>query len=413
MNAIYLECKMGAAGDMLMSALLELLEDPSPFMETMNALGIPGVSLLREESRKCGIRGTHLRVLIDGKEEHSHDVLEHHKPVMSLEDLQQKSSPRPKGAKEIQECLKNLPLPGKVRQDALAVFSSILEAESQVHGQIVEEFHLHVIGSWDAVVDVVGVCYLMYLLGPTAVKASPVHVGSGWVRCAHGTVPVPAPATAYLLRGVPSYSENVKGELCTPTGAALLRYFVQEFGPMPLGRIQAAGYGMGSKDFSRANCLRAFAYEPETGENDQIAELSCNLDDMTPEQIGRAVEILLEEGAFDAFTSPIYMKKNRPAVLLTCLCAYEKREKYASLLLTHTTSLGVRVKPCGRFILQKELRTVNTSYGPVRVKFSRGYGTEKYKPEYDDLCAIARREGLPLALLTRKIIAELESQKLI
>jgi uncharacterized protein (TIGR00299 family) protein len=236
----------------------------------------------------------------------------------------------------------------------------------------------------------------MHMLGPEQVLASPVHVGSGMVRCAHGLVPVPAPATALLLEGIPAYGGNIRSELCTPTGAALLRHFVRQFGPMPVLTLEKTGYGMGSKDFEAANCVRALWGETRDGA-DQVLELRCNLDDMSPEALGFAQERLWEAGALDVYTAALGMKKNRPGTLLVTLCRLADREKLLRVLFRHTTTLGVREVRCERSTLTRRMETAETEYGPVRVKVSEGWGVLRRKAEYEDLAKIAREKGLSIA----------------
>ena len=250
--------------------------------------------------------------------------------------------------------------------------------------------------SLDAVADVVGACLLVHMLAPDEILASPVHVGSGQVRCAHGVLPVPAPATAYLLRGVPLYGGSVRGELCTPTGAALLTQFASEFGPMPLMRVEAVGYGMGKKDFEAANCVRAMLGAAEDAP-EAVLELQCNLDDMTAEAVGFAMERLLDAGALDVWTTPIGMKKSRPAVLLSVLCRESDREKVLPVLFRHTTTLGVREQRLRRHTLTRGISVCETPHGPVRVKTVEGFGVHRSKPEYEDLAQIARETGCSLA----------------
>ena len=254
----------------------------------------------------------------------------------------------------------------------------------------------HEVGSLDAVADVAGVCLLVHMLGVERIVASPVHVGSGQVRCAHGILPVPAPATAHILRDVPIYGGAIRGELCTPTGAALLKHFVTEFGSMPVMKVEKIGYGMGNKEFEAANCVRALLGETAGG-RDEVAELCCNLDDMTAEAIGFAQEELLAAGALDVYTTPIGMKKGRPAVLLSCMCRMEDRERLLGLLFRHTTTLGVRENVCRRYTLERGERTVDTPHGPVRLKTASGWGVVRSKPEYEDVARIARGQGISLA----------------
>ena len=251
----------------------------------------------------------------------------------------------------------------------------------------------------DAIADVTAVCYLMDKLKADKVVASPVHVGSGTVKCAHGLLPVPAPATANILTGIPIYGGAIKGELCTPTGAALLKHFVEKFGDMPAMAVSKIGYGMGKKDFEAPNCVRAMLGESED-QAERILELSCNLDDMTGEAIGFAMEVLLEAGALDVFTTAIGMKKSRPGIMLTILCPGEDKEKLLPLIFKHTTTLGIREKVCNRYTLTRRTDIVQTPYGPVRKKIATGYGVERSKYEYEDLAKLARENGLPLKDVT-------------
>ena len=377
MRTIYLDCGMGAAGDMLTAALLELMPNQDAFVEELNGLGIPGIRFTAEKCEKCGIFGTHMKVTVLGEEEDDHH---HHHGHLA----------------DIRGIVSGLPLPTTVKLDILAVYEEIAQAESHVHGVPVEHIHFHEVGTMDAIADVTAVCLLLHRLAPDKIIASPVHVGSGQVRCAHGILPVPAPATAYLLRGIPIYGGSIDGELCTPTGAALLKHFATEFGQMPVMKVQAIGYGMGRKDFPRANCVRALLGETEAP-IDAIVELRCNVDDMTGEAIGFALEQLLGSGALDAFTVPVGMKKSRPGVLITVLCREEKKEAMVHLLLKHTTTLGVREFPCRRYALSRTMEVVNTPFGPVRKKVSSGYGVRREKLEYDDLAKIAKEQHISLA----------------
>ena len=317
MKTLYLECNMGAAGDMLTAALLELTGDKQAFLDRMNALGLPGVRVDAEPSVKCGITGTHMHVTIDGAEEepgddghhshehehhddhdHPHDH-DHHNHEHDHEHHHDHGYPHDHdhghhhhaSVKDIDGIIGGLDVSEKVKADARAVYALIADAESRVHGRPVTEIHFHEVGTMDAVADVVGVCLLMEALAPEQVIVSPVHTGSGQVRCAHGILPVPAPATALILEGIPSYGGQVKGELCTPTGAALLKHFADRFGNRPVMAVEAVGYGMGKKDFDQANCVRAFLGESE-GVKETVTKLECNLDDMTGEDLGFAEEQL-------------------------------------------------------------------------------------------------------------------------
>ena len=293
-------------------------------------------------------------------------------------------------------------LSAKVQSDIRAVYNLIAEAESHVHGRPVTEIHFHEVGTMDAVADVTAVCMLMEELSPDEVIVSPVHVGSGQVKCAHGILPVPAPATAYILRDIPIYGGSIRGELCTPTGAALLRHFATRFGDMPVMRMQAIGYGMGKKDFPRANCVRAMLGET-ADKTDIVLELSCNVDDMTAEAIGFATERLFEGGAYEVYTVPINMKKSRPGTLLRVMCAEADEEKIVGLLFKHTSTIGVRKTVTHRYILDRRIETVRTPYGEVRRKVSSGYGTTRIKYEYEDLARIAKERDISLDEVRRYV----------
>lgn len=385
MKTLYLDCGMGAAGDMLAAALMELLPDPDAFLQELNALGIPEVSFARETSVKCGITGTHFRVSVSGTEEdehlhsQSHTHSHHHHSSMT----------------DIRSIVSKLPIPTMVKLDILSVYHEIAKAESHVHGVAVDQIHFHEVGSMDAIADITAVCLLMNRLEPDTVVASPIHVGIGTVRCAHGILPVPSPATAEILRDIPIYGGNIRGELCTPTGAALLKHFVNQFTDMPPMRVRAVGYGMGKKDFERANCVRAMLGETQETSS-AVLELSCNVDDMTGEAIGFALEQFLENGALDAFTLPIGMKKSRPGVLITLLCRESEKEKFAALMFRHTTTLGIREKACKRYTLERKMEDVTTPYGTVRRKVSTGYGVTRTKYEYEDLAKAAKSNGMSL-----------------
>ncbi len=389
MKILYLDCGMGAAGDMLTGALMELLPDPGAFLEELNGLGIPKVRFWVDNGEKCGIEGTQVTVTVgDITEEEEHCHHHHHSSM-----------------KDIGGILAALPVSDRVKGDAMAVYDLIAQAESAVHGVPVREIHFHEVGAMDAVADIVAVCLLMERLAPDRVIASPVHVGSGQVRCAHGILPVPAPATAEILKDVPIYGGQIRGELCTPTGAALLKYFVDEFGPMPALRPEAIGYGMGKKDFPAANCVRAILGSAGE-EGERVLELACNIDDMTGEELGFALEALLEAGALEAFTTPAGMKKSRPGQLLTVLCREQDREKIVKALFQYTTTLGIREHICRRHTLSRSFTTVETPYGPVTRKDSQGFGVQRSKYEYEDLARIAKETGLSLEQVRQRLPEE-------
>ena len=319
MKIIYLDLSMGAAGDMLTAALLELHPSPSTVLDSLNRVFSGKAVLSATKEQKSGITGTHVTVTIGGEiesDEHSHDHGHQHScdHVHSHEHGHHHTS-----LAEVRAFISSLELPETVIRDSLAVYDLIAGAEAKVHGHPMENIHFHEVGTLDAMADVVSVCFLLNELGAGQIIASPVHVGSGTVHCAHGELPVPAPATQELLKGIPIYSADIQGELCTPTGAALLKHFVTRFGPMSLMQVSGIGYGLGTKEFPRFNGLRALLGETEESASEQVLELACNLDDMTGEELAFAQERLFNAGALDVFFTSIGMKKNRPAVILSCI----------------------------------------------------------------------------------------------
>ena len=398
MRTLYIDCAMGAAGDMLTAALLELTDDPSAVVRKLNTLDIPGVEFIAEPSVKCGVGGTHMTVQVGGHTEgehhhhhHDHDHEHGHHHHSSMQD--------------IAHIINDLNASDTVKSDVMAVYTRIAEAESHVHGVPVTDIHFHEVGTMDAVADITAVCVLLEMLAPDRIVVSPIHVGSGQVRCAHGILPVPAPATAHILRGVPMYGGVILDELCTPTGAALLTHFADAFGAMPPMQTEKIGYGMGKKDFPAANCVRIFL--GETADTAQtVAELCCNLDDMTAEEIGFAMDRLFDGGALDVFTASAYMKKNRPGTVLHVLCRPEQRETMLRLIFRHTTTIGVRECVQNRYTLRRTVRTVETACGEVRQKVSQGYGVTRVKTEYDDLAGLAAEQGKSLEEIRRMLRQE-------
>lgn len=404
MSTLYFDCSMGAAGDMLTAALLELLPEPDKFVERLNSLGIPGVKYIRETAEKCGITGTHMRVTVDGAEEHehTHHHEHHHEYHHDHGHEHHHEHHHHTSLHDIEHIVSHLAVSDKVKEDVLAVYGLIAEAESHAHGRPVDQIHFHEVGTMDAVADVTAVCLLIEELSPQRILSSAVHVGSGSVHCAHGILPVPAPATAYILKDVPVYGGSIDGELCTPTGAALLKHFVSSFGDMPVMRVSAIGYGMGHKDFERANCVRAML--GETDENsEQMYELACNVDDMTAEDIAFACEELFAGGANEVYTVPVGMKKSRSGILISVICTPQNREHLIRLMFKHTSTLGIRESAFNRHVLERRTETVQTPYGELRAKVSEGHGVTRTKYEHDDLERIARENGKSIEELRREL----------
>lgn len=381
MRTLYLDCGMGAAGDMLMGALYSMLpeEKQLDFIEQFREMGLPEAELQVFRDMKCGIAGTHMSVLIHGAEEGENR--QHHHSHRTFE--------------EVCTLIQSLQVSDKVKSDVTAIYQKIAEAESRVHNTPVVEVHFHEVGMLDAIADVTGCAMLMEQLEAERVVVSPINVGQGQVTCAHGVLSVPAPATVILLEDMLCYGGDVEGELCTPTGAALLSYYKTECGPMPVMKMEQVGYGTGKKDYPVANVLRAILGE-STQETSPVVEICCNIDDMTGEEIGFACELLLKEGALEVYTTAVEMKKNRPGILLTVLCSQEQVEYMENLLFQHTSTIGLRKRVWERMTLERESRQVAFSLGLVNVKVSTGCGVTKHKVEYEDLRKIATEQGMSL-----------------
>lgn len=395
MRILYLDCQMGAAGDMLAASLLELFDDKEKIVSELNSLGIEGVTYKIKSDVKCGIVGTHLDVLVDGvsEDEHMHD--HHHEHGHEHEHHHTHSHT---SLHDIEHIVNgHLKLSDKVKADVMAVYECIAEAEGHVHGKKMDEIHFHEVGTMDAVADISAVCYLLDKLNVDTIIASPINVGSGQVKCAHGILPVPAPATAHILSGVPMYQGSIKSELCTPTGAALLKHFVTRFDNMPAMITDRIGYGMGKKDFEAANCVRAVLGQ-SAGEtaDEMVSELSFNVDDMTGEMIGFLMQKLFDAGALEVYSEAIGMKKNRPGIKICVLCNEDTKDAIIEAIFKHSTTIGIRQTQYKRYTLDRNVEKVMTPLGIVRVKTSSGYGVTRKKYEYEDIATIANRNGMSI-----------------
>lgn len=405
MKALYLDLGMGAAGDMLAAALYDSLSDEQKkaFITITKNLGIEDVVVEIKDAKKCGISGSHVDVLIDGVleeslDEHEHHHDHHHDHEHNHHDHDHREhhhTHHHHSLNEIYETIDRLNISKNVKSEVKEIYKELAEAESHVHGIEISEIHLHEVGAVDAIVDISLACVLMEMVGADKVYASSVHVGAGKVRCAHGILPVPAPATAYLLKDIPIYGGKIQGELCTPTGAVLIKHFVDEFGDMPVMKVKSTGYGMGNKDFEVANCIRVFVGETADSK-DVIYEIDFNVDDMTSEEIGFLLETLMDNGARDTFVIPVTMKKSRPGHLITVITDEGHKELIIETIFRHSTTIGIREKECNRYILDRKIETVSTQYGPVRKKTVSGYGVKRAKYEYEDLASIAKEKGISL-----------------
>jgi len=384
MAVAYFDCFAGAAGDMMVASLLDAGADFDSLAGELAKLGAAGYSLSADRVQRGGISGTKFDVrLADagpaGPADHTDhaDSAGHHdhhgQPTRRLDD--------------ILEMIAAAGLARRVADRAERIFRALAEAEGRVHGLDARQVHFHEVGAIDSIMDIVGVCIALELLGVDRVFSSAVPLGSGMIDSAHGPLPVPAPATAGLLVGAKISAAPVAGEATTPTAAAVLSALAENFGPMPAMAVSAVGYGAGTRDQAGVpNLLRVFVGEPDlAGEADTVVELSANVDDCTGEIIGAAIDKLLSAGCLDAWATPIFMKKSRPAWMLSALCHYGDADRAREIIFAETTSFGVRSRPVDRAKLLRVHKTVETRYGPIRVKIGRRDGTElTASPEFSD-----------------------------
>lgn len=376
MRVLYFDCFSGAAGDMILGALISAGADREAVRSRIGDLGVGGFEVGFEDVRKQGFAA--VRVSVNWRDDQSHRHLHHIEKIIAGSSLDE-------GVKRI----------------AMHVFTRLAEAEARVHGTSVEKVHFHEVGAIDAIVDIVGTAIALDLLGVDQVVCSPVPVGSGTVQCDHGIMPVPAPATAELIKGIPIAACDETGELLTPTGAAILTTIADSFGPMPEMRIDTIGYGAGTREGkSRPNVLRVLLGEAKASfkvDRDEVVVLETNLDDCTGEEVGRAIERLLEAGALDAFCQPIVMKKSRPGVVLTAVAPLEREAECTRTMLRETTTFGIRRRVSERSTLPRRVETVDTKYGTIRVKLGlEDSRVIRVAPEYDDCDRAAREHGASL-----------------
>ena len=409
MKRLFLDCQMGIAGDMLTATLLGLVDDSKMWIEKLNQIGLPDVTYTLIPKEDKGLEGYRVAVTINGIEEsENHDEHIKHSETHgdrehSEHHVHSEQHVHGRGLQDVRDIINSLSISDTCKQNAINVYNLVAQAEAKVHKSTLTQIHFHELGMLDAIADIVAVCVLIEELKFNEIIISPIHVGTGTVHCAHGELPVPAPATMELLGGIPIYADyQIKGELCTPTGAALAQYFGTSYSNMPVMTPTIVSYGFGTKQFERPNCIRAFV-EMINDSEDSIIEMSCNLDDMTPEEIGFCIEQLLLSPALEVFTTPIMMKKQRPGTMLTVLCKVEDIEIIRNLIFKHTTSLGIRYYRCERYILNRSIGEIDWEGSTIAFKKSSGFGVIRNKYEYDSLAAFAKRNDMSLLDLKRQL----------
>lgn len=395
----YLDCSTGISGDKFLGALVDAGYSLDSLGETLASLDLPPHEVVVEWTTRGGVSAAHISVETEAEQPH-------------------------RTWRDIRELLEHSALPPHVRDGALRAFTLLAEAEGKVHGVSAEDVHFHEVGALDSIVDIVGVAAGLVAMEVDELIVSPVATGFGTVETAHGTLPVPAPATAELLVGVPSYTGDVEGELTTPTGAVLVATFATAFGPMPVATPIATGYGAGSRELPVPNIARITLAErasdlaeepllpaeeePARVRTEVVSVLETNLDHLTAEHVAFAAERLLEEGALDVWQTPIVMKKGRAAVTLSVMVEPERAERFSTLLMELTGTLGVRRVLLDRDVAPRFVATVDTRFGPVRVKVATITGRQRIRPEHGDVAVIAKRENLPYEEVARLVTADAE-----
>ncbi|WP_338667949.1 nickel pincer cofactor biosynthesis protein LarC [Pseudodesulfovibrio methanolicus] len=412
MNIIYYDCFAGISGDMNLAALIDLGVDPEYLRTELDKLGLGDEFRLDvTEAARNGIRGTRVDVRLDA-EAHDHDHGHDHAHPHDGHEGHAHAHGDAAGTghahgphrtfADIREIIMGSSLADEVKETSLGIFRRVAEAEARVHGKPVDEVHFHEVGATDSIVDIVGAAICHHRLGVDAVWVSPVELGSGFVRCAHGVIPVPAPATVEILHGIPTVSGGTDMEATTPTGAAIVAELADEFTPAPAMTVTRTGYGVGHRESSqRPNLLRVHLAEvgrSSLSRTSRARLLQCNIDDMTGEMLGHAMDLLLERGAMDVHFTPIIMKKNRPATMLSLLCAEADEARFKDLLFRHTSTLGVKSFPLEKTELERRFDTLETPLGPVTMKRALLDGEVlRSKPEYEECREMARRNDIPLA----------------
>ena len=400
MKLLYFDCFAGISGDMTIGALLDLGLDFEFLKNELAKLGVSGYDLNLSRVDRSGINAAKFDVLLSEIEiNHHHDHSHEGHSHTHHSSLETHHTHDHRSLSTIKHLIESSTLSEKVKQNSLAIFQRIGEAESKIHGVDIESIHFHEVGAVDSIVDIIGACIGLEALGIEKIISSPLHVGYGTFTCAHGTYPIPGPAATEILRGVPIYAKEIEGELVTPTGAAIVATLASEFSKMPLMRVEKVGYGAGTRTYEKfPNVLRAVIGELEVEDStpDTISVIEANIDDLSPQIFGHLMEQVLAAGALDIFYTPVQMKKNRPGILLTLLCAVNDREKFIDLIFRETTTLGIRHRDEKRVILRREFVTVETEFGAIKMKIAHNANGEiiNVAPEYEDCQTVATKHQI-------------------
>lgn len=401
MKTLYFDCFAGASGDMIIGALIDLGVDPQQLSQALCKLHLEGYTITTTTTERCQIQAVKFDVHLTESDHHRHD---HH----------QKHHHKHRGLREIQTLIERANLSQRVKEQSLAIFQRLAEAEGRVHGLAPEEVHFHEVGAVDAIVDVVGACIGFEMLGIERFICSPMRVGYGYVRCAHGLYPIPAPGTCELLKGLPIYAGDLEGEFVTPTGAAIISTLCSSYGQIAGLLPTRTGYGAGNRTYSDfPNVLRLIlAEDSNTCSNQAVVVIEANLDDCNPQVFGYLMEKLFEAGALDVYYTPVQMKKSRPGILLTALAERSCADRVADCVLRETTTIGLRYYEAMRRVLDRRIQTVATKYGAIDFKLATdGKTLYKSMPEYRDCAEAARLHNVPLIEVQREAFVAFEELK--
>ncbi|HQE58488.1 MAG TPA: nickel pincer cofactor biosynthesis protein LarC [Spirochaetota bacterium] len=394
-KVLYFDCFAGISGDMTVGALIDLGADEKELLQSLDSLHLHGYRIEIKKSLKNGISGTDFNVIIE--EDHSHHSHHHHHH-------------HSRNLSDISNIINSSPLDSSVKELSLKIFHEIAAAESKIHAKSIDEIHFHEVGAIDSIVDIVASAVCLNMIKPDKIISSPLNLGEGTVECAHGIFPVPAPATAEILKGIPVYSSGIKKEMTTPTGAAIIKCIAEEFSSFPAMKIDSTGYGLGKRNLEVPNVLRAVIGEMDYSEKKVMIE--TNIDDMSGELFSYILPKLLDAGALDVFITPVIMKKSRPGHVLSVLCESGKVDVLEEIIFTETTTFGTRRYEVERSELERSISKVKTSYGEISVK--KGYmngKSLKFSPEYEECAQAAQRYGVPVREVYNAVTAQLKKSE--
>ena len=410
---LYFDCFAGISGDMCLGALIDLGLDASEVIGELNKLGVKGYDIEIKKTNKYSISGTDVKVSLNRTDDSVHKNSEENdqKPQYQENAHNHRHDEKERSLADIRNIIQASGISKKAKDLSIAIFTEIAEAEAAVHGKSVEEVHFHEVGAIDSIIDIVGTAICIDMLKVDKIYCSPVHEGKGFVNCRHGRLPVPAPAVLKMLEGsgIPIITEDIEAELVTPTGFGILKTVSESSSKMPEMLVECVGYGFGKTETGRLNALRvimgskkvdnAFEGDAESGQEkirEKVTLLETNIDDVTGEILGYTMEKLRKAGALDLWYTPIQMKKNRPAYMMTVLCKESDAEGLSDIMFRETSTIGIRIRETDRIALKREIITINTELGEIRAKLVTVQGLERIQPEYEDCIRLAEEKNLSL-----------------